>query len=88
MSSPVTVSNREMAALFDELADLLAAEGTNPFRIRAYRAAARLIAVHPQRITDLLAAGQDLTKLPGIGEAIAKKIQAIAETENFASSRT
>ena len=69
-----------MAALFEALADRLQAEGANPFKIRAYRTAAGVIAGHPRRLTDLLAEGQDLTELPGIGEAIAKKIQAVAET--------
>ena len=31
-------------------------------------------------MTELVAAGRDLTELPGIGDAIAKKIRAIAET--------
>ena len=66
--------------MFDELADLLEIEGANAFRIRAYRNAARFIADNAQSMTDLLAEGQDLSKLPGIGKAIAEKIGAIAET--------
>jgi len=35
------VHNAEIAVAFDHLADLLEIEGANPFRIRAYRRAAR-----------------------------------------------
>lgn len=76
----MSISNSEMAAMFDELADLLEIEGANPFRVRAYRNAARFIADHPKSMTDLLSEEQDLSKLPGIGKAIAEKIRAIDET--------
>lgn len=76
----MSVSNSEIATMFDELADLLEIEGANAFRIRAYRNAARFIADNAKSMTDLLAEGQDLSKLPGIGKAIAEKIRAIAET--------
>ena len=76
----MSIPNDEMAALFDELAERLQEAGENPFKIRAYRNAARVIAEHPQPMTELVAVGQDLTKLPGIGDAIAKKIHAIVET--------
>ena len=36
------------------------------------------IADNAQSMTDLLAEGQDLSKLPGIGKAIAERMQAIA----------
>ena len=35
--------NADIAAIFEEIADLLEIEGANPFRIRAYRNAARTI---------------------------------------------
>jgi DNA polymerase/3'-5' exonuclease PolX len=37
------VHNAEIATAFDHLADLLEIEGANPFRVRAYRNAARTI---------------------------------------------
>ncbi len=76
----MSVTNSEIAVMFEELADLLEIEGANPFRVRAYRNAARAIADNPKRMTDLLAEGQDLARLPGIGKAIAAKIEAIAST--------
>ena len=38
------VYNADIAAVFDEIADLLEIESANPFRVRAYRNAARDIA--------------------------------------------
>jgi DNA polymerase (family 10) len=74
------VHNAEIAERFSRLADLLEIEGANPFRIRAYRNAARTIAGLAQNLAGLLEAGKDLTELPGIGAAIAEKIQTIVKT--------
>ncbi|NIM27525.1 MAG: DNA polymerase/3'-5' exonuclease PolX [Gammaproteobacteria bacterium] len=75
-----SVSNGEIAAMLDELADLEEIAGANPFRIRAYRNAARFIAESSRSMIDMLAEGRDLSSLPGIGKAIAAKIEAIVET--------
>ena len=74
------VHNAEIAGLFNRLADLLDIEGGNPFRIRAYRNAARTIASLAQNMAGLLESGKDLSELPGIGKAIAEKIRTIVET--------
>ena len=37
------VQNAEIAAIFDQTADLLEIKGENPFRVRAYRRAARTV---------------------------------------------
>ena len=37
------VHNEDIAAVFEEIADLLEIEGDNPFRIRAYRNGARML---------------------------------------------
>ena len=39
----MTVHNAEVATAFEEMADLLEIEGANPFRVRAYRFAARTL---------------------------------------------
>ncbi|AOS97524.1 DNA polymerase/3'-5' exonuclease PolX [Microbulbifer aggregans] len=67
--------NSEIADRFDRLADLLEIEGANPFRVRAYRNAARTIRGYPRSMADLLADDVDLTELPDIGDDLAKKIQ-------------
>lgn len=74
------VHNADIAAIFDEIADLLEIEGENPFRIRAYRNAARTLRDLGREVTSMLAQGEDLTALPGIGEDLAAKIQEIVET--------
>jgi DNA polymerase (family 10) len=38
-----TIGNAQIAAVFEEIADLLEVQGENPFRIRAYRNAARTV---------------------------------------------
>lgn len=76
----MTVFNAEIAAKFNELADLLEIKGANPFRIRAYRNAAILITNLPHEVSDLIADGKDLTELPGIGDDLAEKIITILKT--------
>ena len=77
------VHNAEIAAMFDQTADLLDIEGENPFRVRAYRHAARVIEALPQSITNMLEAGRDLSELPGIGKDLASKIGDIVNTGRF-----
>ena len=74
------VSNAEIAHLFERLADLLEVEDANPFRVRAYRNAARTIIGYPQSMVELLAEGKDLSQLSGIGKDLADKIRTIVET--------
>src|SRR3990167_7328741 len=76
----MTVYNTEIAALLNRLADLLEIEGDNPFRIRAYRNAARLINELPRELNTMIHQGEDLTMLPGIGTALAEKITTLVKT--------
>jgi DNA polymerase (family 10) len=77
------VVNAEIASQLDKVADLLDIEGANPFRVRAYRRAARLIGELPRNVTDMLARGEDLDELPGIGRDLADKIAVIARGEHL-----
>ncbi len=72
--------NVEIADKFNRLADLLEIEDANPFRVRAYRNAARLISDMPKNMADLIAEGENPALLPGIGEDLAGKIRSIVET--------
>jgi DNA polymerase (family 10) len=74
------VHNQDIAAMFDEMADLLELQQANPFRVRAYRRAAQTIRAQPTELRDQMAAGRDLERLPGIGEDLAGKIREIVET--------
>jgi DNA polymerase (family 10) len=77
------VQNAEIAAMFDQTADLLEFKGENQFRVRAYRRAARTVEGLPQSIRGLLAAKKDLSELPGIGKDLAGKIADIVKTGHF-----
>ncbi len=77
------VQNAEIAAMFDQAAELLEIKGENPFRIRAYRRAARTIEGLPRGVAMMLRAGEDLSELPGIGDDLAGKITAMVETGKF-----
>lgn len=74
------VHNADIAAVFEEIADLLEIRGDNPFRIRAYRNAARTVGELGQDLAALVARGRDLPKLPGIGADLAGKIAEIGRT--------
>ncbi len=77
------VQNAEVAAMFDQAAELLEIKGENQFRVRAYRRAARVVDGLPQSIPSMLAAGRDLSELPGIGKDLAGKIADIVKTGHF-----
>ncbi|MDD3647691.1 MAG: DNA polymerase/3'-5' exonuclease PolX [Candidatus Dojkabacteria bacterium] len=72
-------SNKQIATIIAEIADILEMRDEMIFKIRAYQRAAREIEEYPQRIADI----DDIKKLqeiPGIGEGIAGKIIEISET--------
>ena len=74
------VHNADIATAFETIADLLEIEGANPFRIRAYRNAARTFSELSQEARDMLARGEDLTRLPGIGADLAAKAGELVST--------
>jgi len=74
------VHNADIAAAFEEIADLLELGDENPFRVRAYRNAARIVGGLSLDLAAALAAGKDLPKLPGIGADLDGKIHEIAQT--------
>lgn len=76
----LTVHNADVAAIFDEIADLLQIEGANPFRVRAYRTGARTLRDLPREVSEMVERGEDLTALPGIGKDLAGKIEEILKT--------
>lgn len=78
------VHNADIAAAFEEMADLLEIKGENPFRIRAYRNAARAIADMGEALQDRVERGVDLTELPGIGKDLAQKIGQLVITGRIA----
>lgn len=75
------MQNPDIARQLDEVADLLEISAANPFRVRAYRNAARTIRDHAEPIYALVRNGDyDLTELPGVGKGIAAEIAALVTT--------
>jgi DNA polymerase (family 10) len=74
------MENPEVAQVFEEVADLLGLQGANPFRVRAYRNAARVIRDLSEPLADKAGDAKNLENLPGIGKDLAEKITTILET--------
>jgi len=74
------IQNRDVAEIFNKVADLLDIEGANQFRVRAYRNAARSVSSLPQSVSEMIKSNEDLSKMPGIGKDLAGKIKEIVDT--------
>ncbi len=74
------VHNSEIAEAFEQIANLLEITGANPFRVRAYRNAARTVAGHPTELRRFVAGDDELTDLPGIGDDLSDKITEFVKT--------
>jgi hypothetical protein len=74
--------NQEVAAKLREVADLLAVQGANPFRVNAFRRAAATIARLPGDIRDVVQAqgSAGLVEIPNVGRGIAAAIIEIVAT--------
>jgi DNA polymerase (family X) len=73
------MENVEIAHVLNEYADLLDIQGENPFRVRSYRNAAQTVAGLSQPVAQLIEAGEDWRKLPGIGSSMAGHLKEIFE---------
>ena len=72
------MDNPAIARILREIADFLEIKADNPFKIRAYRNAADIVANHPHELAMLDAPA--LREIPGIGKDLAARIREIAET--------
>jgi len=77
-----TETNQRVAERLREAADLLEAQGANPFRVGAYRKAADTVRALDQDIETVTREGGEaaLKELPGIGSGIASAIREIVTT--------
>ncbi len=73
------MNNARVAELLDNIADLLELKGESVFKVRAYQKAARSIEHYPVELEQLAREGK-LRDVPGIGEAIDKKITELLTT--------
>lgn len=79
MNEPAKMSNREIAALFDRVAQMLAIRGDVVHRVLAYQRAAESIGELSQSLEKLRAEGA-LTTIPHIGNTLAEKIEEMLTT--------
>jgi DNA polymerase (family X) len=75
----MSIHNADIADAFDELGDLLSLQGESPFRIRAYRRAARVVRSLPQELAQLKTV-RDYDAIPGIGRDLAAKIAELVKS--------
>jgi DNA polymerase (family 10) len=71
--------NRVIAEMFNRMADILEFQGEGPFKVNAYRKAARVIKDLQENIETLGRANQ-LKSIPGVGTGLAKKIDEFLKT--------
>lgn len=74
------IHNADIAAVLEKIADLLEIESANPFRVRAYRNAARILGELGRDLKGMVEKGENLADLPGIGDDLARKVQEIVRT--------
>jgi len=77
------MKNSEIAAIFDDIAEMLSLKKDNIFKIRAYRKVARSIEQLPLEV-EQLARENRLREIPGAGEAITKKLTELVNTGKLA----
>ena len=74
------MTNADIARVFQRLATMLEIDGANPFRVRAYREAARVVESQAEPMAARAAEPGELEELPGIGKDLAQKIRDIVTT--------
>ncbi|MFC2006289.1 DNA polymerase/3'-5' exonuclease PolX [Chloroflexota bacterium] len=73
------MNNKEIARVFEDIADLLELKKENPFKIRAYQRVVRSIEHLPVEVEQLVSEDR-LKEITGAGEAITKKITEMVTT--------
>ena len=73
------MTKNEIAGVLEEIGVLLELKGENPFKVRAYRAGARALETLEEEVGTVIAEDR-LQAIPGIGEALAKKITELHAT--------
>ena len=85
-NTQLPLTNDQVAALLDEIAELLEGQNANPFRVRAYRTASETLRRTDRQVTQILASeGLDgLQKLPGIGRSLSRAVEQLTWTGELA----
>src|SRR3954469_10851792 len=80
------LTNAQIAAAFDELADLYELDGAVQYRTIAYRTAAKAVRESSVSVGELAREGR-ATEFPGVGKTLQEKIQALDETGDIPASQ-
>src|SRR3990167_8474866 len=72
------MDKKEVAAVLEEIANLLEMKGENPFKVRAFSNGVRIIENLSQDLSDLVTA-HSLKKVKGIGEGLAQVITELVQ---------
>ena len=73
------MKNKEIAAIFDAVADMLEIQGESPFRVNAYRNASRTLQELTQDVETLVAEGT-LKDVKGFGKAMVEHVEEYLKT--------
>ncbi len=74
------MTNQQIAAIFEEMADILDFQGANSFRVRAYRNASRTVKDFGESLAQYRDEGGKFTAIEGIGKDLAEKITTLLDT--------
>jgi DNA polymerase (family 10) len=77
------VDKAVVAAILEDVANLMELTGENPFKVRAYQNAARAISSLEEPLDELVASGR-LASVPGLGETLVQRIQELVQTGHMA----
>ncbi len=75
----LVVTNRQIAEVLSNITEILEIQNDNPYRIQAYRNAARGILALEEPASAILARGEALP-VPGLGQRLRKRIAELVET--------
>lgn len=74
----MATTNRQVAAVLEEIGQLLEIHDENPYKVRAYARAAIVVGHLGRQVAGM--GEEEFEAIPGIGKALAEKIRAIVET--------
>ncbi len=80
------LTNQRIAGLMLEVAELLEAQGANPYRVRAYRTAAGTLQQLSRSVHEILETDDldGLVRLQGIGQSLSRSIEQLCHTGRLA----
>src|SRR5579871_393425 len=79
------MTNKAIANILYETADLLEIDGQDSFRIRSYRNAAQAIENHSESVKDIIGEPKKILAIPGIGKGMLNNLQELFNTGKLAA---